>query len=129
MSFLDDVQARASASVRRIVFPETADDRVIAAARELARRRIVEPILVLDPERPDTHAAVRAAGLEVRTALGDPVGDRAAERLFDETRRASSSQRLPHPAFSTRRSISPTRWLPPARPTDASPARPSRRPT
>ena len=49
MTFLSDVQARAAARVRRIVFPETADERTRAAIAELKRRRIVEPIAVLDP--------------------------------------------------------------------------------
>ena len=85
MTFLDDVRARASASVRRIVFPEAGDERVLAAALELARRRIVEPVLVLDPQAPASHAAIRASGLEVRDPTGDPVADRAAERLLEHT--------------------------------------------
>jgi phosphate acetyltransferase len=82
MSFLDGVQARAAASVRRIVFAESADERTRAAVAELARRRIVRPIVVLDPRAPETHAAVRALDAEVRDPAVDPFADVAAERLF-----------------------------------------------
>ena len=82
MSFLDGVQARAAASVRRIVFAESADERTRAAVAELARRRIVRPIVVLDPRAPETHAAVRALDAEVRDPAVDPLADVAAERLF-----------------------------------------------
>jgi len=87
MSFLADVQARATASVRRIVFPETADERTRLAVAELARRRIVEPIVVLDPAAPGTHDAVRALGVEVRDPLTDALSDSAAIGLA--RRRAS----------------------------------------
>jgi len=83
MTFLADVQARAAASVRRIVFPEAHDERTRAAVVELHRRRIVEPILVLDPAFPDTHAAIRALGLEVRDPATDSLAPRAAERLHE----------------------------------------------
>jgi phosphate acetyltransferase len=81
MTFLADVHARAAASVRRIVFPEAHDERTRAAVIELHRRRIVEPILVLDPAMPDTHAAIRALGLEVRDPEADDFAERAAARL------------------------------------------------
>lgn len=82
MTFLTDVQVRAAADVRRIVFPETADERTIAAVAELRRRQIVEPVLVLDPTAPQSHDAVRALGVEVRDPTTDSLGPRAAERLF-----------------------------------------------
>jgi phosphate acetyltransferase len=84
VNFLDNVQARASAAVRRIVFPESADERTRVAIAELARRRIVEPIVVLDPAAPETHAAVRALGVEVRDPLSESLASVAAERLFAE---------------------------------------------
>jgi phosphate acetyltransferase len=74
VSFLDQVRSRAAAVHRRIVFPESADDRTLAAVRELAQQRIVAPILVLDPARPETHVAVRALA-----ALGIEVLDPAAD--------------------------------------------------
>jgi phosphate acetyltransferase len=87
MTFLADVQTRAAASVRRIVFPESADERTRLAVAELARRRVVEPIVVLDPAAPATHDAVRALGVEVRDPLTDGLSDIAATGLA--RRRAS----------------------------------------
>jgi phosphate acetyltransferase len=86
MTFLADVQARAAASARRIVFPETADERTRAAIAELAGRRIVEPIAVLDLAAPETHDAVRALGVEVRDPRTDPLVPIAAERVFERRR-------------------------------------------
>ncbi|HEX4683219.1 MAG TPA: phosphate acetyltransferase [Gemmatimonadaceae bacterium] len=83
MTFLNAIQARAAAGVRRIAFPETADDRTRTAIAELARQRIVEPVAILDPAAPDTHAAVHALGVEVRDPGTDPSIGPAAERLFE----------------------------------------------
>jgi phosphate acetyltransferase len=60
VTFLEQVRVRASATRRRVVFPESADDRTLRAVAELTRQRVVAPVLVLDPERPETHAAVHA---------------------------------------------------------------------
>ena len=82
MSFLDSVQARAAASPRKIVFAEGTDPRTQAAVAELARRRIVEPIVVLDPRQPESHGDLRALGVAIRNPVGDPLAARAAEALF-----------------------------------------------
>ena len=82
MTFPDSVQSRAAASPRKIVFAEGTDPRTRAAVAELARRRIVEPVVVLDPRHPETHAELRAVGVAVRDPVGDPLGERAAEALF-----------------------------------------------
>ena len=86
MSFLAGVQARAAASVRRIAFAESADERTRAAIVELARRRIVEPIAVLDPAAPETHDEVRRLGVEVRDPITDPLADVTAARLSEARR-------------------------------------------
>ena len=65
MSFTDDIRRRAAAHPRRVAFPESADPRIIEAVRVLHEQRIVEPVLVLDPDRPESHAAVQALGVEV----------------------------------------------------------------
>ena len=83
MNFLADVHARAAASVRRIVFPEADDERTRAAVAELQRQRIVEPIVVLDPQRPESHASIRALGVEVRDPASDDLTVRAAGRLHE----------------------------------------------
>jgi phosphate acetyltransferase len=87
MSFLADVQSRAAATVRRVAFPESADARTRAAVAELARRRIVEPVVILDPAAPESHDAVRALGVEVRDPRTDLLSATAAATLF-EARRA-----------------------------------------
>jgi len=64
-TFLDSVRTRASATPRRIVFPETADPRTLDAVAVLRDRRIVQPVLVLDPAAPQTHWRARALDVEV----------------------------------------------------------------
>ena len=83
MTFLADVHARAAANVRRIVFPECADERTMAAVAALSRRRLVEPIIVLDRSAPETHAKLRALGVEVRDPASDDLTERAVERLVE----------------------------------------------
>ena len=90
MSFLDEVRIRASATRRRVAFPESADERTLRAVSELARQRVVSPVLILDPARPDSHAAVRALtrdGVEVIEIAGDRRTEQATEQLL-EARRA-----------------------------------------
>jgi phosphate acetyltransferase len=80
VTFLEAVRTRATASRRRLVFPESADARTLAAVAEIARLRIADPILVLDPAAPETHAAARVAGAPVV----DPAGDPRADQLVDD---------------------------------------------
>ena len=86
MNFLDSVQARAAASHRKIVFAEASDSRTQAAVAELARRKIVEPVVVLDPADPTSHDNVRALGVEVRDPSSDPLTEIAINRLLSERR-------------------------------------------
>jgi phosphate acetyltransferase len=88
MSFLTELCRRAAAAPQRLVFPESADARVREAVVRLRAEGIVEPVLVLDPAAPDSHAAVRATGCEVLDPSGDPRRDEIAARLL--ARRASS---------------------------------------
>jgi phosphate acetyltransferase len=80
VTFLEAVRARAGASRRRLVFPESADGRTLAAVAEIAHLRIADPILVLDPRAPHTYAAAMTAGVPVV----DPASDRRAERFVDD---------------------------------------------
>ncbi len=75
MSFLSTLRTRAGERRRRIVFPETADPRTLDAVTVLAAERIVEPILILDPAAPDTHAAARAVASAAGIPLFDPATD------------------------------------------------------
>ncbi|HEY2164708.1 MAG TPA: phosphate acetyltransferase, partial [Gemmatimonadaceae bacterium] len=73
---------RAAAAARRIVFPESADERTRAAVAELARRRIVRPIVVLDPSAPETHDAVRDLGVEVFDPVRQPLPESALNEFL-----------------------------------------------
>ena len=83
MSFLEGVRRRAAASSARIVFPETTDERTLAAARAIVRDGVAEPLLVLDPSRPDTHQAARSLGAEVVSPDTDPRQATVAELLLE----------------------------------------------
>jgi len=61
-AFIESVQARALTLECTIAFPESHDDRVLAAAESLARSRIVNPVLILDAKRPETHEAAKRTG-------------------------------------------------------------------
>jgi phosphate acetyltransferase len=87
LTFLADVQTRAAASVRRIVFPESADERTWDAVRELSRRKIVEPIVVLDHSAPSSFETVRSLGVEVRDPATDSLTAAQAEELFQRRQR------------------------------------------
>jgi phosphate acetyltransferase len=85
VTFLEEVRARARAAVRRIVFPESADERTLVAVAELARMRVVAPVLVLDPTRPESHSPARALtslGVEIVDPASDPRADWAAAELM-----------------------------------------------
>ncbi|HEY0969890.1 MAG TPA: phosphate acetyltransferase [Gemmatimonadales bacterium] len=82
VGFTDAVRRRASAARRRIALPESADGRTLAAAATLAREGIAVPVLVLDPERPETHAAARALGVEVVDPSDAVLRDEAAAALL-----------------------------------------------
>ncbi len=82
--FVVGVRERARARPRRIVFPETADPRVRQAIAALHRERIVVPVALLDGSRPDTHADVRALGVETIDPHHDVRHLDIALRLFSK---------------------------------------------
>lgn len=51
MGFVDRIRQRAADLKRRIVFPESSDERILAAAREIDRSGMAIPILVTDNAR------------------------------------------------------------------------------
>ena len=72
MTFVDQIRQRASGLRRRIVFPETGDERVLSAAREIARTGMATPLLVVDGEPlrdAITRAGLRAIMVEGGSAL------------------------------------------------------------
>lgn len=82
LPFSAAVRERAARTPRRIVFPESGDRRTLDAVRALAAGGIAEPLLVLDPARPETHDAVR----EVAAAAGAPVHDPDTDPLTLDVR-------------------------------------------
>lgn len=62
MNFVEQIRQRASALKRRIVFPESGDERVLSAAREIARTGMATPLLVVDGE--PLGDDVRRSGLQ-----------------------------------------------------------------
>jgi phosphate acetyltransferase len=82
MSFLEDVRTRAAAKRRRVVFPESTDDRVVEAVVEITKLKLADAVLVIDPQRRETEAAARAAGVETLDPSTHSLAAVAAERLF-----------------------------------------------
>jgi phosphate acetyltransferase len=63
VTFVEEIRQRASALKRRIVFPESGDERVLAAAREIARLGIATPLLAVEGEA--VRELAKSSGLEV----------------------------------------------------------------
>jgi phosphate acetyltransferase len=61
VTFVEKIRQRASALNRRIVFPESGDERVLSAAREIARTGMGTPLLAVDGD--PLADSVRDAGL------------------------------------------------------------------
>ncbi|HUF65213.1 MAG TPA: phosphate acyltransferase [Gemmatimonadaceae bacterium] len=68
MSFLRELRARAAATPRRVVFPESADARIVEAVRLLHEQSIVRPILVLESAGPEAVRIARQTGAAHVTA-------------------------------------------------------------
>lgn len=93
VGFTAALRRRAAAERKRVVLVESWDERVLAAAAALAAGSIAEPVLMLDPARPDSHAAARAVGVEVIDPSADPRREAAAELLLARrARRGLSAQ-------------------------------------
>lgn len=91
--FLERVRARAAELGCRIVFPESADGRTLEAVRRLQSLGIVEPLLVLDPAAPGSHAAALATGVECVDPATDPRAEAVAARLLAGRRREGLTAR------------------------------------
>lgn len=92
MTFVDDIRHRARAAPARILFPESWDARILDAVRNLAAQRIVHPVLVLDPSRPESHASARALGVDTIDPASDPRQRRIAEHLLVRRRAKGVSE-------------------------------------
>jgi phosphate acetyltransferase len=72
LSFVERIRQRAATLKRRIVFPESGDERVISAASEIARAGMAIPILVVDG-LPLAEAAARAGLRSVQAENGSAL--------------------------------------------------------
>lgn len=68
MSFVDRIRERAKALQRRIVFPESGDERIFSAASEIARAGMAKAVLVVEGEALTDIA--RRSGLETVQSQG-----------------------------------------------------------
>ena len=69
MTFVEQIRQRASELKRRIVFPESGDERVLSAAREIARTGMATPLLAVDGD-PMADAVGRAGLKAIRVEGG-----------------------------------------------------------
>jgi len=72
VSFIERIREHAAALERRIVFPESGDERIIAAASEIARAGMAIPILLVDGP-PLAEAAARAGLQWVQAGNGSAL--------------------------------------------------------
>lgn len=105
MTFVDDIRERARATPARILFPESWDARILDAVRALSATRIVQPVLVLDPSRPDSHARARSLGVETIDPATDARRGRIAEHLLVRrrakgVREADATALSQHPLYA-----------------------------
>lgn len=68
--FIGDIRTRAGVLNRRIVFPESGDERIVEAAIFMAEKRIARPLLVVGDATSEAQAAkIAASRLETVTAV------------------------------------------------------------
>jgi phosphate acetyltransferase len=82
MSLLDDIRARAAASRKRIVLPETGDERILSAVSLIRSAGTAEPLLVGSPDAVRERA--RRAGVSLD---GVEIIDPSERRFVDDASR------------------------------------------
>jgi len=83
--FIESVRARAAELQCTIVFPESHDERILEAVASLTKSRIVDPVLILDASRPETHAKAVATGAPTSVTEGQSSLDLADRLVADGT--------------------------------------------
>src|SRR5579863_8654122 len=81
-----ELRARAGRTSRRVVLPETGDSRTLDAVRGMVSGGVVSPVLVLDPDRPETHGSVRMLAESLDLRVVSPGPDGALATAMDLTR-------------------------------------------
>jgi phosphate acetyltransferase len=85
MSFADELLARAKTLNKKVVLPETEDERTLHAAERLSKERICVVVLVGDPDRIHADARQWAAdisGCEILSPLCGKTAAPLAEKLW-----------------------------------------------
>jgi phosphate acetyltransferase len=83
--FIETVRARASELQCTIAFPESHDERILEAVASLTQSRIVDPVLILDASRPETHAKAVATGAPTIISEGQSSLELADRLVADGT--------------------------------------------
>lgn len=83
MSFVAQLRSRAASRRRRIVFPESGDDRVLHAVRVLRELGIAEPMIVVPPGEGGARGAALATGAPCIDPLSDPRRTEVVGRLLE----------------------------------------------
>lgn len=83
MSFVAELRSRAAAARKRIVFPESGDDRVLHAVRTIVELGMAEPMLVVAAGEGAGNERARATGAQCLDPLTDPRRPAVVRWLFD----------------------------------------------
>lgn len=83
MSFIAELRSRAAAARKRIVFPESGDDRVLHAVRTIVELGMAEPMLVVAAGEGAGNERARATGAQCLDPLTDPRRPAVVRWLFD----------------------------------------------
>ncbi|HEY2932854.1 MAG TPA: phosphate acetyltransferase [Acidobacteriota bacterium] len=89
MEILNEIRARAAQRLKKIVFPETADPRVVKAAFILASEKIVQPLLVGERDKIHQIAGeeeVNIAGIEISDPDSSPLLRDFSRRYYERMR-------------------------------------------
>jgi phosphate acetyltransferase len=93
VTFLATLRARAAATPQRLALAEADDHRVQDAARRLRDEGIADPVLVLDPAKPATHAGIAALGLPVVNPAEDPRTAAVADVIYQRRGKAGVTRK------------------------------------
>lgn len=81
--FVDKIRAQAKDSLKKIIFPESTDERILQAVDFLNKEKIVKPILI--GGRPDIDAVAKKAGIDLEgIEIRDPLFDDNTEHFTEQ---------------------------------------------
>ncbi|NLP11448.1 phosphate acetyltransferase [bacterium] len=86
MKILEQIQQKAAASIKKIVFPEGEDERTIVAAGQCVAKKLVIPVLLGNQEKILASARtlnVDLSQVQILNPSIDPAGDEFAQTLYE----------------------------------------------